>query len=266
MITTEGRIFTAQLTREFKAREKRGAALMTPGAATWPDAVQLLTNQLARQSPTRAAQTLQAVGKRLEIAQQEGICFVHGNHINSRSGILLILTWAAGPHPLLMSGSEGVVVRSHYIRLRRNAGIKAGEMVTSFFSWHALGRLYERSDAFDLHNAEALMGMCGLVTFILATSDKHRGTEINLTFEGFTCTGVLRGTMYDVLTVLPFNEQPQGNQLKRFEQGCLLANALQNYLGGDDDDDDDEMDKYAEKIPVLPFHGGDHVSCVFHKP
>jgi hypothetical protein len=47
-ITTEGRIFTAQMIRDVRAREKLGAGLLTPGALSWREALDAFARRMSK--------------------------------------------------------------------------------------------------------------------------------------------------------------------------------------------------------------------------
>jgi hypothetical protein len=155
MISTEGRIFVSQLTRDLALREIAGAAALTPGAKSWNDAFSGLAKAVSKSSgPISAAAVFRDAITRLRGAQkQRNACFVNCFLGRPRSGFLEVIAYRVAPHPLVNSREEGIVVWTYRCRLRRNGEIRIGSSKLAFFSWHALCRLKERSsvDLFSSH-------------------------------------------------------------------------------------------------------------------
>jgi hypothetical protein len=268
-ISTEGRIFVARLTRDLAARESAGAALLSSGTKRWREAFRSFGYALSKSAgPVKAAKMFKAGLAHLRIAQkQQRACYVNAYMGRSRSGYFEVLTWEVSKHPLTNAGYEGVIVRSYDFLLQRTGRILVGQgSKLAFLSWHALARMYERSEA-DIF--DHIVAGCGMAGLLMRESDKHANTGINYaTNENLLCAGVLRvasnddGTSYgffDVLTAFQPNEE--GPQAEQWKQGCAVAWAVNKYAKADDSD----PSGYADKIPVLPFDRHDHVSRTLTK-
>jgi hypothetical protein len=266
-VSTEGRVFVAQLSRDLVARQAAGAGLLSPGAKTWEEAFKALVRGARGQSPIKTRRRIDAALLRLRQAQTSGACFVNGVSRRQRSALLEILTCEVRTHPLLDSGREGVAVRQHLILLRRAGKIEYFTGTCAYASWHALARMRERSSV-DVFAAGGVVAMCGVVGLIMRESEAHRGQNVNLTIgdseksTGMICTGVLRTAtndigqttaFYDVLTVLPLDREQRPRQ---HDQGCRVADAVMRYVSGSDAD----PSGHADDVPVLPFHESDFVS------
>lgn len=259
IISTEGRIFVAQLTRDLAARQRIGADLLTPGTGTWPSALQGFAHSIPGGSPVHAANKFKLALKRLRLAQAERACFVNGFMKRSRSGLFELLTYEVGLHPLLREGREGVLVRAYYCRLQRIHKISLHSSKLAFLSWHALARMAERSKA-DIFEGGAIVAGCGFAGLIMRESEKHRNTSISYATEEMTAVGVLREVprkyaFFDVLTTLP-REANKPYQLRQRAQGIQVANAVYKYAT---ENDADPVNR-AEHITVIPFDDSDYVS------
>jgi hypothetical protein len=266
-ITTEERIFVAQLIRDLRAREATGAAILSPGSKRWPEAISAFGKSLAKsKSPVWAGKAFKAGISRLYQAQKKGACFVNAHMGRSRSGQFQILTWEISKHPLTKSGYEGVVVRSHMAVLQRSGTIwiSNGSRL-AFLSWHAIARMKKRSEI-DVFSAGGIVAGCGFAGLLMRESDAHNNSGINYCVGDFICTGNLRVALqdnghhygfFDVLTVLPPDTEP-----RKFDQGVRIARAVKQYFNSDDSD----PSGYADSIPVLPAFTEDFVSRSLAKP
>lgn len=262
-ISTEGRVFVAQFTRDLAARQAAGAHLLSPGSKTWSEALRNFAHRVSRSGgPVKAAKQFNVALEALRTAQKGSACFVNCFARRSRSAMLWLLTYEVEQHQLTNIGNKGIAVRSHFIVLQRNGRISCGtNSLIAFVSWHALGRMYERTKV-DLFGANGVVAYCGIAGLLLRESEKHLNTGINVTLEGMVCTGVLRvgnpdpdGQRYqffDVVTVLPSDLYDK----QKLAQGRVITEAVTKYITGDDAD----PDVFAEKIPILPFRDDDFVS------
>ncbi len=217
----------------------------------------------AKNSPVKAAKACADVRNRLLEAQRKGACFVNAYMCRSRSAYLEIVSYQIEKHPLTNRGYDGITLHQNVLQLQRNGTINYGSGKLAHITWHALGRMRERSDV-DIFGAGGVAGMCGVAGMIMRESRKHRNTEINMLYNNMLCTGVLRfarnddGTVYgffDVLTVLA----PEGDgdrKIRQRVQGKLITEAAVKYVRSDNAD----PAGYADKIAVLPFHESDYVS------
>jgi hypothetical protein len=48
MITTEGRVFVAQMIRDIRARSRLGAGLLSPGVLTWREAIHAFARRMSK--------------------------------------------------------------------------------------------------------------------------------------------------------------------------------------------------------------------------
>src|SRR5262245_29892566 len=265
-ISTAGRIFVAQLTREIAAREIVGANLLSPGAKHWHEAFRSFAESVSKSgSPVKAGAMLRAAIGRLHEAQNQRCCFINCFVGRKRSAYFHLLTYEVSKHPLIKTGYEGILVLEYHFRLQRNGRITAGlGGKLAFLSWHALARLRERS-TIDIFDASGVVAGCGWAGLIMRESDRHLNTELNFCIQDICCTGPLRsastdhGThygFYDVLTVLPLDDDFYARNREKVLQGIAIAKATLDYYRADDSD----ITGYAEKIAVLPFRGDDYVS------
>jgi hypothetical protein len=257
-ISTEGRVFVAQLTRDLAARERTGAALLSPGTTHWIEAFESFGVSVSRSAgPIKAAEKIKAAVERLDEAQKQGACFLNivgGGR--KRTAFFEVLTWAVARHPLVDSGRDGVLVHSFQCLLQRSRRLLVGARNLAFLSFHSLGRMRERSAA-DIFAGRSVVGMCGLVGALMGESSKHFNTEINLAFASDTfCTGVLRHeagwrlAFFDVMTVLPRGDN------ERWRQAEAMLAAVLDYIKSDDAD----LRDYADEIAVLPAPHTDYVT------
>ena len=263
-VSTEGRVFVAQLTRDIAARERAGANALAPGAKDWLMALECFGKEIANTtSPVKAGKAFRAGLERLQGAHRSGACFINAHMSRSRSGGFELLTWEVAKHPLISVGNEGVLVRSYDCMLRRAGFIGLGRSRLAFLSWHAIARMRERSKI-DLFKSKGVAAACGVVGLLMRHSDKHANTGIYFaSSEPLLCAGVLRSAtdgqgrqycFYDVLTAFQPNED--GTQDKQWAQGCKLSDAVDRYIRSDDADPSGHVDDIA----VLPFTHDDFVS------
>jgi hypothetical protein len=258
MISTTGRIFSAQLTRDLAERQILGAGMLAPGCTLWTQAIEKFLGSI-KGGPRQAADQFMAGVKRLKTAQGERCCFVNGHFKRSRSAIVELLVWEVDKHPLIPGREAGVMVRAYVMRLQRRGVLSAQRTKLAFFSWHALGGIAERSKL-DIFDAGGMVAMCGFAGMIMRESEKHRNTSISLASAELTAVGVLRHleskySFFDVLTVLP-PDADKPYQLKQRHQGGIIGNVVAKYISGGDPD----LDGLADNIPVIPFDHHDYVS------
>jgi hypothetical protein len=263
-ISTEGRVFTAQLTRDLRAREIAGASALSPGAKEWTDAFRSFGKSLIQAgSPINAAAMFRTAYERLRAVQkQQRACVVHCFLGRSRSAFLELMTFEVGRHPLISAREQGVIVQLYRCCLRRRGQIRIGRYRRAFFGWHALGRLHERSSV-DLFGANGIVAGCGFAGHLMSESPKHIATQINFTIGEITAAGILRAStdaekdfaFFDVLTVLAIDEAQASKQAQR-DQGLAIASATIEYITSGDPD----PRGWADTIPVLPCRDDDFVS------
>ena len=255
-IPTEGRVFVAQLTREIRAREAAGAALLSPGTKTWHEAFLVFRRSLENGgSPVKSAKLLRAAHDPLRLGQRQGACFINFFQARSRSGSFEILTWEVAKHPLLNAGYDGILV---LCSLQRDGGGVAGPRTRlAFISWHALARM-RRQSAVDIFTAKGMAAMCGIAGYLLQESDRHVLSEINYAADDMVCTGQLRFVnanerhFFDVTTVLPLDEVSNAKR----DQGTAIARMVHAYITSGDAD----PHGYVDAIAVLPCREDDYVS------
>jgi hypothetical protein len=262
-VSTEGRVFAAQLTRDLVAREAAGAALLSPGHKHWLGAFHSLVDGIAKaKGPIHAASMFKAALGRLRRAQLDDACFVNAHMIRSRSGAFEVLVWEVDKHPLMKAGYEGIIVRGYHCTLQRGGCIRLGRAKLAFISWHALARIRERSKV-DLFESLGVVAGCGFAGRLMQQSKRHANTGLYYATAGtLLCAGVLRTAhndnddrycFFDVVTAF----QPQdGPQAAQWKQGAALAEAVQTYVDADDAD----PAGYADDIAVLPPRSDDYVS------
>jgi hypothetical protein len=267
-VSTEGRVFAAQLTRDLVAREAAGANALSPGCKQWLPAFNSLVDEIAKsKGPLHAARMFKAALARLHRAQRADACFVNAHMVRSRSGGFEVLVWEVGKHPLIKTGYEGVIIRGYHCSLQRGGCIRLGRAKLAFISWHALARIRERSKV-DLFESHGVVVGCGFVGRLMQISKKHANTGLYYATAGtLLCAGVLRTAhndnddrycFFDVVTAF----QPQdGPQAPQWKQGAALAEAVQAYV----DSDDADTTGYADNIEVLPPRNDDYVSRELRK-
>jgi hypothetical protein len=267
-ISTEGRVFSAQLTREIAARERKGAVMLHPSATTWWNAFRGFVDEAYKvRSPTKVGRMFKAATNRLVAAHNQNLCTINCFAGRSRSAYLEVFACEASKHPITQTGNDGIVVHRYRasMSLRGRCLAVTGGDALAFVSWHTLGRMRERC-GIDILSAGGVVAICGVVGMIMRDSDKHLNTEINVAFKDLVCTGVMRHAeserqpghwhgFYDVLTAI----EPDILNAKRaiqMRQGNLLTNAALDYMKAEYADEEG----LVAKIPVLPFHETDYVS------
>ena len=259
MITTAGRIFTAQLTRDLAERQRLGAGMLSQGCTIWTQAMERFLQSI-KGGPRQAAEQFAAGVQRLKQAQGERCCFVNGHFKRSRSAIVELLTWEVDKHPLIPGREHGVMVRAYIMRLQRKGVLSAARTKLAFFSWHALGGIAERSKL-DIFEAGGMVAGCGFAGMIMRESEKHRNTSICLANTELMAVGVLRHlkdrySFFDVLTVLPTRDVDKPYQLKQRQQGAHIGNIVAKYIQNSEPD----LEGLADSVPVIPFDHHDYVS------
>jgi len=267
IVSTEGRVFAAQMTRDLAARGAAGAHLLAPGTKNWSDAFQAWGKAMSEVGgPRQAVFAFKAGITRLRKAQEDAACFVNCHMSRSRSGGCEVLTWEVAKHPLTNVGFEGILVRGYICMLRRNGHIMMNRSRLAFISWHALARMRERSKI-DLFSSRGVVAYCGITGLLMRRSDKHANTGVHLAVENLLCAGVLRCAsdevgryaFFDVLTALQQSEE--GPQVRQWQQGCEISYIVHKYLTGDDAD----PTGYADKVSVLLPRSDDYVSRELRK-
>ena len=257
-VSTEGRVFVAQMTRDIRQRMKLGAGLLSPGATNWQDALQGFGHEMAKAkggSPIAAAKIFTAAHARLKVAQQEhNACFLNFYHRGKRSGMFELMTYEVATHPLTSDKEkEGVEMASYLYMLHRGGYITMYGKRAAYISWHALARMHERVKT-DLFDANGVVGLIGIAGLMLRGSSRHRHTSVNLTFEGpYICTGVMR-SFFDCITVLEDAEKPK--YAAQLEQGRIISHLAIQYMKGDDVD----PRPLQKMIPVVPHTREDYAS------
>jgi hypothetical protein len=204
---------------------------------------------------------------RLHKIQKTGGCYLNSFMSRSRSGLLEVLTYAvakqdirktSSPHPLTGTGQDGVAVRGYYCQLHRGGGVHVAKRGTNFafLSWHAIGRLHERSHGADIFQATNVIAFCGFAGLLLRDSIKHIGTGVYLAAEDLICIGTMRererDKFYDVLTIM----ERDAIEPRQRAQADAVTKACTKYIASDDAD----TDGYADSISILPFAEKDYVS------
>lgn len=258
-ITTEGRVFTAQLMRDIRAREKLGAGTLHSGAKTWKEAFLGFRDSFIKcDGPVKASKIFARGQERLvEAHAKHGACYVNFFMSRKRSGAFNIITWSVAQHPIRPGNYDGILISGNFCRLQRGGCLSMYGKAHAFMSWHALGRLYERWDNGTIDKAAVMVGLTGVAGMLMSEGDRHRNNEMNLAFEGVHCAGVMRCapkgySFFDCLTVLP--DEPK--YAKQLEQGAMVGNAVVKFVQGDDPD----PRGYAELVPVRPFTRDDYVT------
>jgi hypothetical protein len=258
-VSTEARVFVAQLIRQLRQRERLGAHLLHAGASKWDAALRGLSKAMkAAGGPVKAGSILRSAGVRLWDARRQH-AYSLAVHARRRSGILKLLTWEASPHPLAQRGLDGVVVRMRTIELQRGGCITATSYTPlAFFSWHALSRLQERAGGADLFADGYVIVRCGLAASVLRQHERYLGTELNFPIDDAAlATGVLRSArsedgkafeFFDVLTVLPWSDTDR--YARRHRQALAIATLV--AIERDDRD--------PASVPIIEFHADDYVS------
>jgi hypothetical protein len=258
-ITTEGRIFTAQLMRDMRNRERLGAGTFHSGAKTWHEAFLSFRDSFHKcNGPVKAGKIFVTGRERLIEAQSKhGACYVNCFVSRKRSGVFDIITWRVAQHPIRPGRYEGIMISGYFCRLQRGGYLTLYSKAHAFMSWHALGRLYERWDSNTIDKAAVLIGLTGVAGMLMGDGERHRNNGMNLAFEGVHCAGVMRYVpkgylFFDCLTVLP----DESKYAKQLEQGAMVANAVLQFINNNDAD----PRGYAELVPVLPFTRNDYVT------
>lgn len=267
-LTTEARIYANRVTRDLAAREAAAAAMLTAGTKTWNDAFSTFAKDMSeiRGGPVKAGKFFwDACGRLMAAQNTHHACFINFFYHRKRSGHFEVLTYERDKHPLTGTGNEGITVKVYQCRLQRNGRIELFRGIPiAHCSWHALGRMAERSKTSDIFDAKGAVAACGIAGRLLRKSAKHAGTEIHLAFSEFVCAGILRFReddpdkrfgIYDVLTTLP-RLDVERLHARAWEQGCGMANAVSHYIESDDAD----SSGYADKIPVLDSRNFDFIS------
>src|SRR4029077_8134228 len=215
---TEGRVFTAQLMRDIRNRERLGADTLYPGAKTWRGEFLGLRNSFKCDGPIKAGKLFARSKERLIEAQtKHGACYLNVFSSRKRSGIFDMISWSVAQHPIRPGRYEGILISGNLCRLQRCGYLSMYGKAHAFMSWHALGRLYERWDASTVDKAAVFIGLTGVAGMLMSEGNRHNA--MNLAFEGVHCTGVMRYTpneynFFDCLTVLP-DEPKYAKQVKQ---------------------------------------------------
>jgi hypothetical protein len=271
-ITSEGRAFIAQMMRDLRRREKLGANLLSPGCTKWSEALRAFgTRMIGCGGPVHAGKLFAAGRERLIVAHQEhNACLLNFFVSRKRSGLFQVIVYDIAPHPLTGTGNDGIIIRSCFYKLQRRGCASFWSNKVAFVSWHALGRLYERSN-FSMDEANEVVCSLGIAGMLMRESEKHYNGSINLAFDDdLLCTGVLRylsgiedgkrreTRFFDCLTTISAGDPKYARQRAH---GGYVASAVKAYM----DSDSSDPRGYADKVPVLPFNREDYVTQELRK-
>jgi hypothetical protein len=214
----------------------------------------------------KAVGILKAARNRVRAIKDQRTCYVNLFFHRSRSAFYEIMTYEVAKHPITPDeGNAGVLVQNYFFHLRRHGQVTCAYRAVAFISWHALGRMRERSEIDMMFAATGAVPICGIAGLVMTESSKHVNTEINLSYGDMLCTGVLRSVpnkqvnghehhflFYDVLTVLPFDEALPHKRA----QGDGVLEIVRNYVKSSDPN----THGLADAIPVLRFRPTDFIS------
>ena len=264
-ISTEGRNFAAQMMRHVNAHERAGADALTPGTKRMDEALIAWATGINKIGSTVKAGTAFRAGLlRLQHVQQTGACFVNSHLSRGRSWSGRSSLLGCWPPPAGEERSGRHHLRAYHCSLRRNGSIWLSRSNLAFCSWHALGRMAERSKI-DIFTSRGIVVGCGFAGLLLRESEKHANTAVYLANDELLCAGVLRIApaddedskgyrFFDVLTAFRPNEE--GPQVAQWKQGCAITAAVNKYLRADDAD----PAGYGDDIAVLPARNDDFIS------
>ena len=116
-ITTEGRIFVAQMMRDMRAREKLGAGLLSPGTTKWSEALRAFgTNMIGCGGPVHAGKLFAAGREKLRIAQHEhNACMLNFFMNRKRSGLFQV-PWSPMKSCAREDGGDAVAPRDRSLQ------------------------------------------------------------------------------------------------------------------------------------------------------
>ena len=161
-ITTAGRIFVAQMIRDIRARSAAGAGLLLPALSRGARHSKLSHTACTSAAAVHAGDQFAAGRAHLIEAQRKHrACYINLCINRKRSGTFQLLTHEVSKHPATEQGYDGIMLRAYFCRLQRIGRISVAESKVAFVSWHALGRLYERSGA-NMEDAWNIVGMLGI--------------------------------------------------------------------------------------------------------
>lgn len=264
-IPTESRIFADRYFREARKIEARHAALISPGATTWRDALRALFDRMGEAgSPIKQAAVLRQAADRLNaipMAEAMHIGFVSSALGRKRSAALVFATFAPSRHPLKGVDEDGLSVLQHALLTGRSeARLQDGNVLT-YISRHAVARLHERNYRLDAGAAYSVFGALGVLGMMARHSVKHRESGMALRFGDILAVGSVKcaiqrtedgraadGSFLDIRTVLPVDAL-HADQQPLLDQGELAYDAVSEWL---EERRPSRIAPLAELIPARP--------------
>jgi hypothetical protein len=264
-IPTASRIFADRYCREARRLEALHAAMITPGATTWGEALAALFR--CGGGPIQHAATIKAaIGRLKAIPPTEAahISLVGGSR-GKRTAALMLMTFRAGRHPLELD-EDGLQVLLHTLTCSRSGAGLLADILLTYISRHAMGRLHERGHQLGADAARSVFGCLGILGLITRSSDKHAGGGLSLRDDNILAVGSIKqalarpsdggpledGSFLDVRTVL-WAEDVTNQAL--LDQSRIANEVIMAWLK---DRSLDDAPALAAQIPFLPRREDDY--------
>jgi hypothetical protein len=216
-IPTASRIFADRYCREARRLEALHAGLLAPGTKTWGAALAALFRCGSAGGPVRQAALLRQAIARLNAippAEAVHIALVGGSR-GKRTAALMLMTFGAGRHPLGLD-EDGLRVLLHALTCARGGAGLHADILLTYISRHAMGRLHERGHRLAAGAARSVFGYLGILGLITRHSDKHVRGGLSLRDNDILAVGSIKqaaqrcagdgqlydGSFLDIRTVL----------------------------------------------------------------
>lgn len=252
-IPTESRIFADRTCREIRRLEQLYAGTLSPGMASWADALDHLFHHLDGSPIKRVAQLHQIVDKLGTTApeQRTHVVFAHG--AGARRALLCLATFSVDASPFIAVKQHGVKIIRHLLHSSR-AGASIDSRSIAFVPWHALARLHQRSD--NLTDPNAALAAVAVLAQLVGRSSKHCEGALHLSFDDVVLAGSIKigASPGDVATSQPILDIRTAlaiDQVKAdaLEQGRVAVAEVMAWLA---DEQRPANNDAADRIPFLP--------------
>ena len=230
------------------------AGRLSPGTATWEQAVEALYDRMVAAGPVKGAKLVRKAHDYLRsIDRDERAYIVLAVGGRSRNAYLMFATFSIGNHPDPAVEEEGLKIVLHIVRCSRNGHSRAVGIPVAYVSKHAIGRLYERGcDITENIHATSAFAFIAVLGYLTHGSKKHVDGGLSLLFSKTLLVGSLHRfdeeTFLDVRTVLPVDDIGPGRQ-SLIDQATAATSVVLEWFANAEDLDEREL---AERIPFLP--------------
>lgn len=254
------RLYSADIRR----LEAVHADRISPGAATWEQAIRELFQCVGKAGPRKGSRLLGQVAKYLDsVAHEQRAYIVLGGIGERRNATLVLATFSVGNHPDAALREEGLNVLVHILQCARSGSRCLAGVPVAFIAGHALKRLFERGyDITENIHATSAFSYVAVLGFVVHYCERLADSGMHLRISDLLLAGGMHRFMrtcpngrqheeriFDVRTCLLVDELLGPARKSQLDQGEIAAAAV---LGWFKEGDDVGERALAARIPFLP--------------